>query len=155
MTTFQTLARSFAESFETATRDDGTTFYRLKDGSPGWMADAIRKSHDDELPDDWRYETCSDLAEQIAEYEDGSDACDAAYEMADTLTMVYTSDLFKWYGDNPSRLEYANGLKREWSAGNDDIRDLLAAGQAFCVNGMANALIHAIEAAADEQEDEE
>lgn len=153
MTTFQKLARAFADAFETSKRADGATFYRLKDSRAGWMQDAVREAHDGELPDDWRYETCSDLAERIAEYEDSSDARDAVSVMADTITDVYTSELLRWYADNLGRLEYAEDAKREWGAG-ETILDNLLAGQAYCVAQMANVLIQAIEDAEDATEEQ-
>lgn len=62
--TVQQLAAEAYGCFETAERQDGETFWRLKDGSPEWVTDLVLNAHGDFLPDDWRYACIGAALEQ-------------------------------------------------------------------------------------------
>ena len=83
------------------------TFYTLTDDAPEWLTDAVREAHDDEGPNDWRFETCYRIALAIDETEepaDGLDVGDFANTTADSLTDVYTSDLLTWLAGHLGRV---------------------------------------------------
>ena len=108
--------------FETATRDNGSEFVRVKEGSPEWVTDLVRKAHgDDFLPDDWRYETIRSALGFIAdEATDKSaptsdrDPDDASAEFADSQVDVYTSELIAWMGSNLRRVGYVDEAVEEY-----------------------------------------
>lgn len=140
------VARNFADAFITDTRTDGTTFIRLADDRPEWMADAVWDAHDGELPNDWRYETCRTLVTEIVDmldtHDNDWDALDA-YEIADGMADIYTADLLTWLRDNVSRVGYVDDAKEEFD-GELSFYDLMALGQTFCIRNMAGSLIEAI-----------
>ena len=69
--TFQRNAAQFADAFELDYRHAGTSteesFFKLKDGCPDWMTKAVHDAHDDELPNDWRFEICAQITEWLVE----------------------------------------------------------------------------------------
>ena len=67
LTTFQIVLTEFAGAFTCGKRDDGKTFYRVKDDAPTWLKGssvmlAIHSAVDDRLPDDWIYESTAAIA---------------------------------------------------------------------------------------------
>lgn len=99
---FRILAAAMFAAFEADTRGDGSTFYKLRDGSPEWMSDTIRAAHDavDEMPDDAVYEACRDAASRL---EDGAfdDIGDAAHEFADGEVNPYNAARVAWLAEKP------------------------------------------------------
>lgn len=147
VTSFAQTALAFSEAFVMRTRAAGAEYFALREGSPQWMTDAIREAHDDELPNDWRYAKCSELADHISECAADGMTVDEIREETNVSAMepdVYTSDLLSWYANNVSRLGYADQAAKEWGQ-SDDIDGQLRDGQAFAINQMFNALLWAIE----------
>lgn len=130
----------FAEFFEVKTRDNGERYYCLTDAAPAWMADAVREAHDDEMPNDWRYQMCARIFEAIDNGET------EPYLIADSLVMVYTSDLLKWVRENLHR----TGLVDDILSGDvgmvapDSLSGLLMAAQAECIGLMADVILQAV-----------
>lgn len=154
--TYKDRMQALADAFEVVPRDDdGGRFQRLRDGSPEWMTDAVREAHDDEFPDDWRYDMCARLASDLAEreHESADDARDDVHEIADGLADVYTASVFRWYADYPSRQSYADEALSEWGQPKDAVT-LLQAGQYLAIRQMADALIQAVEDADDDSDGE-
>lgn len=152
--TLAPLARAFAGAFETATRDSGETFYHLTDGATEWMRDAVREAHDGEFPNDWRYETCARVVDDLADaLEDGADMDDVTHEIADRLTDAYTSDLFQWLADNTSRAQYVDDANAEMGHA-DSLAAQVQAGQYQCIRSMAETLLSAIQHAAKNAEND-
>lgn len=94
------MAREGAEAFEAATRPDGMTFYRVKDGAPEWIMDLLHRVHDDRniLPDDTLYKLTYEALDWIR-IDDSAEPDDAAF--ADSCVDVYTSELIAWLGAGP------------------------------------------------------
>ena len=114
--------------FETATRDNGSEFVRIKEGSPEWVTDLVRKAHgDDFLPDDWRYETIRSALGFIAD--EATDPDDGSAEFADTQVDVYTSELIAWMGSNLRRVGYVNEAAEEYGSGVTEIERMMMWGQ--------------------------
>ena len=128
--------------FERKTRGDGSTFYSLRevDGQypPDWLHDAVRDAHDDEMPNDWRYDTIHSI---VLALEDGSDRD----EIADSLVDVYTSDLIGWLAGNTSRLAYVDDAAAEWATDCDTVEEQIRIGQMYCISQMVNILADAID----------
>lgn len=105
MTTMKELAAEAAPCFETATRPDGETFTKIKDGSPEWVTELVYKAHGDFLPDDWRSAAIRDALEFIA---DADDPEDVSAEFADAQVDVYTGRRFAWLSSNLQRQGYVD-----------------------------------------------
>lgn len=150
--TLAPLARAFAGAFKTATRDSGETFYRLTDGAPEWMRDAVREAHDGEFPNNWRYDTCARVVDDLADaLERGDDMDDVTHDLADSATDVYHADLARWLADNPSRAAYVDDAAEEYGTGGG-VFDLIQRGQYECIRAMAETLLSAIRDAAERAE---
>jgi hypothetical protein len=148
---FQVRALDLARAFELKIRDDGSTFYIFREGSPEWMTEAVRAAHDEEFPNDWRFTICNFLAQNLAEYETAEDAYDHVSELAEAQDAIYTSDLLTWYAERPGRLDYAEQAEEE--LGRDpgaSIGDRLHLGHHYAIEQMAQVLISACEARAAE-----
>lgn len=150
--TIQSLAKQLYDSLETAPRQDGTEFLRLKEGSPPWMQEVVRAAHGDMMPDDWRYKFVEDACQAIIEHEDDRDSAFASLE-AD----IYTHDLLQWCASNLRRPEYVNETIGEYSlpvsTREFDILRYIGWGQLHEKEETFNLLYNALEALAAEQED--
>lgn len=111
--TLQTVAGELAEAFESAERSNGDTFYKLRDGSPEWMTDAIHAAHGDMLPDDWRYKAIRAVAQAMADLDADSDLDDSAHEACDSLVDIYTSGLTAWLASRADRYCYCDDAAEE------------------------------------------
>jgi len=103
--TIQDKAREAYEWFETATRDDGSSYVRTKDGRPEWVQDLVFTAHGEFMPDDWRYRKIMEALEFIA---DNDDPEDTSYEFADGAVDVYTSARLAWLASNLNRASYCD-----------------------------------------------
>ena len=89
---FSEKVEAFSQAFERKSRTDGSEYVVLRDGSPDWMANAIRSAHMGSSPCDTVYAMCQRVVDHLAGYDD-ADINDALYELeADT----YTHDLKQW-----------------------------------------------------------
>lgn len=141
--TTQQLAAELGAAFEGATRPDGSTYRRLRDGSPEWMTDAIRAAHSnaDILPDDWRYAMIEAAADIMAEADDLDDA-------ACTLEPdVYTSELAAWLASNTNRQDYCDQSMQEQGQPSSTF-ELLQRGQLLEREEVYQQLRQALEALA-------
>ena len=64
--TIESLAREAYDCFETAKREDDSSYIRLKDERPAWVYNLVYVAHNGMLPDDWRYQAIHDALEHIA-----------------------------------------------------------------------------------------
>lgn len=147
--TFQTRALDLARAFSEGIRSDGSSFVMLADSASEWMHDAVRHAHHEELPNDWRFAICRELAHALAEHESADTARDAALDIASDATMVYHRDILRWYADLPSRLDYADSWIADTGTDSVDggIAGHLYAGQTYCIEQILHGLIDACEAA--------
>lgn len=151
MKTFQEMAESFRAAIVSDTRTDGTTFYKLAEGSPEWMRAACREAHDGELPNDWRYDIIDSLLERIAD--DGEDDYDSG-DAADGLVPIYNSDRVRWLGENVGRGDYCDRAAEEYGI-EGGIFDRIGQGMYLCIQEMGHTLVEAIRTATEEQGDDE
>jgi len=128
--------------FTQATRTDGSTYYTLTNDAPDWLREVVYEMHDDEGPNDWRYETAAYLWDQLAD-RDPSELDDAIHEVSDGLVDVYTSGLTAWLHDVPSRVQYLSDYLADYGP-NDDAVAILMGGQYLAIAQMASLLVEAI-----------
>lgn len=135
-----------AKQFETRTRDSRTRYVTLIDGRPDWIYDAVVMAHEDELPDDWRYETCQSICYLI------DDGITEASEIADSLADIYTSDLIAWLGGHWCRPVWVDNARADGLIEPDaDLETQLRIGQYCCIESMASIFLQAVQ---DNQEEE-
>lgn len=136
--------------FETRTSHQGEKFTTLKDDAPEWLRDAVREAHDNEFPNDWRYEMCLGIAEAIAMCDEINE--DTVYDLnLDSLVDVYTSDLTRWLADDVNRLSLVDEVRESW--GYDDsvsTFNILQGAQLYAMEGMARIIVAAMLESEDE-----
>ena len=141
-----TTAGTLRAAFELNTREDGTQYWAFTAEarqSVDNLSTVVRELHDEELPNDWRYDTIVSILDALMEIS-GEDIewYDEASEIANNLTEINTSALHQWYADNASRSTYhddavAEGLIAESAT----MHQRLAMGQFKCIEGMVHQLI--------------
>jgi hypothetical protein len=98
-----------------------------------------------EMPNDWRYEVIKDLCVSFLEYwgEDDKpeleDYQGIIPEVADSIASIYTSDLFFWLFDNPSRAVFEDHPDLGEDA--NDLDDLARYRQVEEIQTMAHVLV--------------
>lgn len=136
-----------AKQFETKVRDSGKSYVSLRDERPDWLHDAVRDAHEDEPPDDWRYETCQSICYLI------DDGITEASEIADSLADIYTSDLIAWLGTHWCRRGWVDNARADGLIEPDaDLETQLRIGQYCCIESMASIFLQAVQ---DNEEEEE
>jgi hypothetical protein len=131
--------------FETRKRESGESFVTLTDDRPEWLHDAVMAAHDDELPNDWRYETCRDIVQALAELDDDADMDDAPWQIADMLTPAYNAQRVGWLADDLRRVSYIDDVMQDMGGpGGLDVFDQIGAGIARCVECMVRVFIDAM-----------
>jgi len=124
------------------------TFFLLEEDqsklAPG-LRDAyqtlIRKCHNDELPNDWRYEKIKHLVERLLEYEKESleDYQDILHEVVDSCVDISTSAQFQWLADMPCRAEF---MDDSYGLDSKTLSQLATARQYEELDFMANTLLN-------------
>lgn len=149
--TVQSLASDLYDAMVLKTRANGESFTSLKDGSPDWMQDVVRKAHGDFLPDDWRFAAIKHLASAVSEMDDADDA-DGYGEICDGAVSVYTGALTAWLASNIIRVGYCDQAHEELGAA-ANMSQALMQGQYFEYYETLTLLVSALqEHAADEGE---
>lgn len=120
--TIQELAQEWLDWFEVGKRDDGKTFFYLKDGAPEELHKMVRKVHGDMLPDDYKYEYIVGALEAIADYDGDEDDIE---ELADELEAdCYDSDLLDWLNSHSIRIWYVDKAVEEMGHGEGVMNDI-------------------------------
>ena len=142
----------FNAAFETATRDSGEAFVRLKQGSPDWMSDVIREAHDHAqiLPDDSRYVMIREVARGIEDLTDWDDR----HEMIDALVDVTFHGLAQWLAADPARRMGHCDVACEEMGWPEAVDQILQYGQYREYEEIAGQLIQALTDKADAWEEE-
>lgn len=143
--------KPLAEYFERKTRENGDAFYTLTDDRPDWLHEAVRDAHEGEMPDDWRYETCCNIAHALDDEYLVTE--DDVFEWADGQVDVYTSDLLRWLSDNLNRASEVDEAYDEmgWPQEGGFVRLLMWA-QMRVIERMARILYDAYTENKDEEE---
>lgn len=128
--------------FEKRYRDNGDGYVILTDDRPEWLHDAVREAHDDEFPDDWRYEMCRRICGAI---DDGylNDE-DGVSEFADGAVDIYNSARLHWLADDMGRVQYVDDARDEgFFEGSADTMEQIGMGQYICIERMARVMLDA------------
>jgi hypothetical protein len=130
---------------------DGTPYRAvdLDDPNYGTLTDIIRELHEDELPNDWRfnilYDITSALLEQteyLPEPESIDDLREYCWQLADDLKDYTHYALAQWVSDKPARAEWRDD---EIAPDNSDIMDLIQTRQREEIEWMAVTLLDHME----------
>jgi hypothetical protein len=150
-----TVAAEGAAAFETATRPDGESFTRVKDGAPEWVREAVRAAHGSEfLPDDFRYAFASEAFDAIADAGEDADLDDVGAEFADNVE-VYTSGLVDWVRSNLNRTGYVDQAAEDLGGESLSFASRLMLGQAVERREVFDAIRGAVERETEEREEED
>ncbi len=156
MATIKETARALADAFETATRDNGDEFQRLRDGSPEWMKEAIYAAHRDGemMPNDWSYKLADLMASHIADtldYDSENDLHDIISNGADILVPDYNGERLAWLASNLNRASYVDEMIEEcgWPK-SGGLYLAIAYGIAHELQMIGAALVAAIEGEAEQ-----
>lgn len=139
-------ADTLRSAFEQETRDDGSKFYSCQHVDAGTeLLEFIQDLHDDELPNDWRYNTIVSILDALCEVDDLSDYQDTnhlADGIASNIADIYNSDLFQWYADRPDRVSYIDQAVSDGLCDHTtDTIARLSIGQNECIRSMCNRTI--------------
>jgi hypothetical protein len=108
------------------------------------MREVVFSAHEEELPNDWRYELALRSALALKE-EPEADLSDLASQVAEDVSTVYTGEILSWYAEIPSRLSYADDAREELGTGSaDDICGMLQLGQWLAAQRGALAFFSAL-----------
>ena len=101
----------------------------------------IQKCHNDELPNDWRYEKIKHLVERFAECKKESleDYQDILFEVVNSCVDISISAQFQWLADMPCRAEF---MDDSFSLDSSKLSQLAAARQYEEFDFMANTLLN-------------
>ena len=160
-TTFQTVARELAAAFETATRANGETFYRLSATAADWITgdddpyaqSVAGRAHsilDDRFPCDWVYSIARRAADWAAEFSRVDDARDSAHNFAAGCVDEYSyADLFDWVknGRNRSLCDCAVEEYGQPGDGFDEstVSRWIAGGQCYGAERIAHSILDSID----------
>ncbi len=124
-------------------RTDNAESWCLATHEDDELTDFIRELHDDELPNDWRYNTIHWIIAAIAsEDADTIDWADVPCGYADYLVDLSTSFLFQWYADFPQRVDYINeGIDEGLISKDQVITSQLMAGQFRAIHDMVSTIL--------------
>ena len=131
-TTMTKSATQLLSYFVSKDRNEERYWY-LVDDVPDEVTDLVHELHDDELPNDWRYETIVNLLHAIKEQEAYSDELDI-----DSLVSIYNGEVLEWL--TPERLHYVDEAKEEYSIETMDIIKMIRFTQYMVIQRMANQL---------------
>ena len=121
------LCSVLSSRFTDTRREDGSSFVSLsgpEDEIREAAVTAIRAAHEDELPNDWRYEVCGLAADAMDEASEDDELLEIASGVAESASSVYNSEVLRWYAELPDRLEYADRAREELGASEDVMGDL-------------------------------
>ena len=114
---------------------------KLAPGLRGAYQTLIQKCHNDELPNDWRYEKIKHLVERLIEYKKESleDYQDILHEVVNGCVDISTSAQFQWLADMPCRAEF---MDDSYGLDSKTLSQLATARQYEELDFMANTLLN-------------
>lgn len=133
--------------FEVRERYNGEPFTTLADGAPDWLYEACREAHCGEVPNDWRWDACRSICEQLVErcgfagVSDPLSDDDVWHEVADGLVDVYTSDRLRWLADNLERVALVDEAHDEYGWSTDQgVAGLIGTAQYLTLRDMCETI---------------
>ncbi len=142
-------AGTLRAAFTRDKRTDGSTFWCLTDQAhqnDEELTPWLMGLHDEELPNDWRYETIVSILDALmdvdAPLDEFMDHHDLVCGIADNITDIYNGALLQWYADIPSRVAYIDDAVSEGLIDtNADTIARLTVGQNECIRSMCHRII--------------
>ena len=156
-TKFQEYTQYLLDAFTSNTRSQdcvdrgmNKVYYSIKDDHPDkdFIQSLVYELHDDELPNDWRYQIIYTLLLDFVDIESSDDVQDRIHELVDGAVDIYNADLLKWVQEDLSR----GYIESELTTGKEGLFERITQAQYEVINQMAYKLLSFIE---DNQEDEE
>lgn len=147
MSKFQTCLKEFADAFEAGKRNNGETFYRIKDSAPEWLQGssvmmAIHAHVDDRMPDDWIYESARGIAQSLLGYDlDSEDLGDIAHEVADGQVDIYNGARLGWLASHANNADLCDEAQAEFGSDSDDMITRIGIGQYLALSRICDAVI--------------
>lgn len=117
---------------------NGTRYWCTTDTVPTEVTDLIRDCHDDELPNDWRYDVIVSLLFDFKNTDDMD--TDKLSDIVDGQVEVYNTDLARWLADNVTRSAYVDAARDDFGGLSDDIFEQLKSAQYVCIMDIAHKL---------------
>jgi hypothetical protein len=154
--TIRAAALAFLDAFERKTRDNGDSFYCLKNDRPGWMVNAIRAAHDGKMPDDWTYDACHSIVCALCDSDDDATEGDIRNrdgEIIYSCIDCYTNRLALWLASDSARVGYCEEAGKEYGAQTDIVR-AMQQGQYYELSLIFEPLLSAIVAQGEEGDSE-
>jgi hypothetical protein len=136
------LAIALSKQFETAKRNDGKEYLRLRedDKYAKWMQEVIFAGHLDTFPNDESYSACQKIIDTIAELDASAFEDNEILENLDEIEpSCYTSDLTSWLNSNNSYVYYLTEALEEL-----DVKDgfqLLTYANSIWLREMTEAIV--------------
>ena len=156
-TKFQEYTQYLLDAFTSNTRSQdcvdrgmNKVYYSIKDDHPDkdFIQSLVYELHDNELPNDWRYQIIYTLLLDFVDIESSDDVQDRIHELVDGAVDIYNADLLKWVQEDLSR----GYIESELTTGKEGLFARITQAQYEVINQMAYKLLSFIE---DNQEDEE
>ena len=91
------------KKFLDAFTNDPCSNVELKEDQKEKYQDFVRELHDDEMPNNWRYQIIFDLLHNFVNEYDQDDLEGYLHEIADSLVDVYNTDRAKWLAEDINR----------------------------------------------------
>lgn len=160
-TPFQRAVAEFAGAWETAKRDSGDTFYRVKDrAANAWVTEAVKAAHfaiDGRLPDDWIYQHASLIADAMEGYsaDDADGMREHEHEICDGLVDVYNHDRYRWLASHNGNADLCDEANAEVGTPQASLADRVGMGQFLALTRIFASVIEACDERATEIEDED
>ena len=156
-TKFQEYTQYLLDAFTSNTRSQdcvdrgmNKVYYSIKDDHPDkdFIQSLVYELHDNELPNDWRYQIIYTLLLDFVDIESSDDVQDRIHELVDGAVDIYNADLLKWVQEDLSR----GYIESELTTGKEGLFERITQAQYEVINQMAYKLLSFIE---DNHEDEE
>jgi hypothetical protein len=157
-TKFQEYTQYLLDAFTRSTRSQdcidrgmNKVYYSIKDDHPDKnhiRQDLIYPLHDDESPNDWRYNTIHTLLCKFVDYEDRQEIEGYIHEIVDGSVDIYNYDLIKWVQENLNRGYVESDLRTD----QENIFQLIGLAQYEVISQMACQLLDYIDSNKEEQD---
>ena len=129
--TINEVANLLKENFENRISNDGENFVTC---SEGILKEFIREVHDEQLPDNFIYQTIQNCIESVADGRAG-----IAGILEDVTADIYTEDLVKWSSTNLNRISIINDVLCENQI--EDFNELLQIAQSREIEDICYATL--------------
>ena len=146
-------AATLRSAFELITREpdhNGNTsefyaFTREARQSTDDLTEFVRELHDEEWPNDWRYQIIVQILDALIEDSEYVSVSDPwlgwDFTVAERLTSIYTSELAAWFAENPSSTKYhEEAIENSLVEYEASLSDRFMVAQNICIRQMAEKI---------------